>query len=73
MRFEGYTTDGFYDELFLEDGVPRPEARPLVERIEALPPGELIRRHQAAERALLRMGITFNVYGDAARGCPGRC
>ena len=26
--------------------------------------GELARRHQAAERALLRMGITLNVYGE---------
>ena len=32
--------------------------------IEALPDGELIRRHQAAERALLNTGITFTVYGD---------
>ena len=36
----------------------------MVERIEALSDGELVRRHQAAERALLRMGITFNVYGE---------
>jgi uncharacterized circularly permuted ATP-grasp superfamily protein len=64
VRFDGYTTDGFYDELFLADGSPRPEARALVERIEALSDGELARRHQAAERALLRMGITFNVYGE---------
>jgi uncharacterized circularly permuted ATP-grasp superfamily protein len=64
MRFDGYSTDGFYDELFLDDGSPRPEARALVERIEALSDGELARRHQAAERALLRMGITFNVYGE---------
>ena len=64
VRFDGYTTDGFYDELFLADGSPRPEARALVERIEALSDGELTRRHQAAERALLRMGITFNVYGE---------
>ena len=34
--------------------------------IETLPDGELLRRQQAAERALLHMGITFNVYGDSA-------
>ena len=66
MRFDGYSTDGFYDELFFEDGTPRPEALLLVDRIEGLSDGELARRHQAAERALLRMGITFNVYGDEA-------
>ena len=66
MSFDGYRTDGFYDELFVEDGTARPEVRPLIERIEGLSTGELARCHQAAERALLRMGITFNVYGDDA-------
>ena len=28
--------------------------------------GPLLRRQQSAERALLHMGITFNVYGDSA-------
>ena len=64
MKFVDYQSDGFYDELFFEDGTPRPEARALVERIEGLPAGELERRHAAAERALLRMGITFAVYGN---------
>ena len=64
MNFSGYQTDGFYDEMFLADGTPRPEARALVERIDGLPKGELERRHAAAERALLRTGITFAVYGD---------
>ncbi|MCY4660950.1 MAG: circularly permuted type 2 ATP-grasp protein [Acidobacteria bacterium] len=64
MTFDGYDTDGLYDEMFLPDGTPRPEAHLLVERIGALPEGELIRLHQAAERALLNTGITFTVYGD---------
>ena len=64
MTFDGYDTGGLYDEMFRPDGTPRPEARLLVERIEALPDGELVRRHQAAERALLNTGITFTVYGD---------
>ena len=66
MTFESYDTETFYDEMFLPDGSPRPEARRLVERIEALPNGELVRRHQAAERSLLDTGITFTVYGDEA-------
>ena len=66
MTFDGYQTQGFYDEMFLPDGTARPEARLLLERIESLPPGELARRHHAAERALLNTGITFTVYGDDA-------
>ena len=65
MRFDSYQTEGFYDELFDSEGRPREGADLLVERIQSLPPGELKRRHQAAERALMRLGITFNVYGQA--------
>ncbi len=63
-EFAGYNTDGFYDEMFAPDGSARPAAQMLVERIESFPEGELARRHIAAEHALLRMGITFNVYAD---------
>jgi uncharacterized circularly permuted ATP-grasp superfamily protein len=66
MRFDAYDTGGFYDEMFLPDGRPRPEADLLVQRIHSLPEGDVLRRQQAAERALLQMGITFNVYGDHA-------
>ncbi len=62
--FDGYNTDGFYDEMFTADGSARPAVQMLVERIEGFPEGELARRHIAAEHALLRMGITFNVYAD---------
>ncbi len=64
MPFKSYQTNGFYDELFCADETPREEFRLLVERIEALPDGELNRRQLAAERDLMNMGITFNVYGD---------
>src|SRR5204862_5672101 len=37
-----------------------------VNNIENLPEGELLNRQRAAERALLHMGITFNVYGESA-------
>ena len=62
--FEGYDTEEFYDEMFAPDGSARPAAQMLVERIEGFPDGELARRQIAAEYALLRMGITFNVYAD---------
>lgn len=62
--FDGYNTDGFYDEMFAPDGNPRPAAQMLAERIDSFSEGELTRRQIAAEYALLRMGITFNVYAD---------
>jgi uncharacterized circularly permuted ATP-grasp superfamily protein len=66
MQFTAYDTAGFFDEMFEADGRPRTGAALLVQRIHALPAGELLRRQRAAEQALLHMGITFNVYGDAA-------
>src|SRR5262252_10185508 len=66
MQFTAYDTAGFFDEMFEADGRPRAGAALLVQRIHGLPAGELLRRQRAAEQALLRMGITFNVYGDAA-------
>ncbi len=66
MLFDGYELDGFYDEMFDADGAPRRSARSLFQRIASLDDGELKRYQQAAEQALFRMGITFNVYGDEA-------
>ena len=62
--FHGYDTAGFYDELIDDQGRPRPGAELLIRKIESLEAGDLQRRQQAVERALLRMGITFAVYGD---------
>ena len=66
MRFSLYQTEGFYDEMFEADGAPRPHVRLLAETIESLSEGHLLRYKHAAERLLLQMGITFNVYGDSA-------
>src|SRR6266700_4491183 len=66
MQFKQYETGEFFDELFGEQGLPRASARTLVHNIENLPEGELLNRQRAAERALLHMGITFNVYGESA-------
>src|SRR5438445_9043727 len=45
---------------------PRAAACALIHFIDSLPDGELLRRQRSAERALLNLGITFNVYGDSA-------
>ncbi len=61
--FKTYDPEDFYDELIDSDGSPRPGARLLVEKIESLPEGDLALRQREAEALLLKMGITFNVYG----------
>lgn len=35
--FDDYDTGGFHDEMFLPDGVPRPEAALLAQLISSLP------------------------------------
>jgi len=66
VRFDSYQTGEFYDEMFDADGRPRPEAKLLVETIEATDAEQLLRCQQATDQLLLQMGITFNVYGDKA-------
>ena len=64
MQFNQYDPGDFYDELFLAPGQPRPEAIPLIERINSLSPVELQQRQQAAQNTLFKLGVTFNVYSD---------
>jgi uncharacterized circularly permuted ATP-grasp superfamily protein len=66
MNFANYELDGCFDEMFGENRQPRAAARHLARNIEALPPEELVGRQRAADRALVQMGITFNVYGESA-------
>jgi uncharacterized circularly permuted ATP-grasp superfamily protein len=63
MTFAQYDPEGFFDEMFASAGAPRAAAHALMQVIETLPDGEIERRQRSAERALLAMGITFNVYG----------
>lgn len=65
VNFDHYDPGDFYDELFLGKGQPRPEAMPLVRRINSLSMEELKQRQQAAQRALFKLGATFNVYNDS--------
>lgn len=64
LNFQNYRTEAFHDELFHEDGSPRAGSEVLVNTINQMPPGELRLRQEAIDQALLRMGITFTVYGD---------
>ncbi len=64
MNFNDYDPGDFYDELFVAPGQPRPDAIPLIERMTSLGIEEVLRRQQAAQVALFKLGVTFNVYSD---------
>ncbi|HXB70682.1 MAG TPA: circularly permuted type 2 ATP-grasp protein [Candidatus Acidoferrales bacterium] len=66
MQFSSYQTEGFYDEMFEDDGRCRPHVQLVMEVIQSLSDGQLLRYKHSAERLLLQLGITFNVYGDTA-------
>jgi uncharacterized circularly permuted ATP-grasp superfamily protein len=60
--FGGYRLAA-YDEMFEGPGRPRPHYVPLHDRLIAVGPQELERRHKVAELAMRQQGITFTVYG----------
>jgi uncharacterized circularly permuted ATP-grasp superfamily protein len=64
FSFNHYDTEGFYDEMFTPSGEIRPGYQHFKDRVEQLTPEEFQRRQISAERALMAMGITFNVYSE---------
>lgn len=62
-----YDPEGFYDELFSGPGAIRPEFSTFYDKLSELSRKELFRRQQSADRALMRMGITFQVYGEQSK------
>ena len=63
MQIDRYDTGVFYDEMFQAPGQPRDGYAILARTLAAIPNDEMLRRQRAAERAMLHMGSTFNVYG----------
>jgi len=64
FTFKDYDTEKFYDEMFTPDGRIRPGYEAFKQRVEQLNQTELMNRQHTAERALMSMGITFNVYSE---------
>jgi uncharacterized circularly permuted ATP-grasp superfamily protein len=62
--FTDYQVGEFYDELFEPCGNPRRESETLFTYLQRMASDDLKRRQLAADRSMLRLGITFNVYGD---------
>src|SRR5580692_8310424 len=63
MELSKYEIGAFFDEMFDSEGRPRPGCELIARTLSTLPEADLLRRQRAAERSLLHMGITFNVYG----------
>lgn len=64
--FDGYATDGFYDEMFAADGAPRPHYAPLLSRMRELTQDNIAERQRLADLSFMQQGVTFTVYGDDA-------
>jgi uncharacterized circularly permuted ATP-grasp superfamily protein len=62
--FADYHVGEFYDELFEPCGRPRRESETVFSYLQRMAGHDLKRRQLAADRSMLRLGITFNVYGD---------
>jgi uncharacterized circularly permuted ATP-grasp superfamily protein len=64
ISWSQYDAGDGWDELLSGPGKPRPHAYKLAKYLASLTPSRLERRQQAAERAIVEMGITFTVYSE---------
>jgi len=64
IDWKAYDPGRFYDELISSPGYPRAAARELCKRLRRLSDEELMERRDAAELAIIVMGITFTVYTE---------
>ena len=64
FSFADYNSEAFYDEMFMPEGQIRPGYEHLKSKFETLTSQDLLNRQQTAERSMLSMGITFNVYSE---------
>ena len=62
--FAGYEHQGFFDEVFTEEGEVRPHYAGLVRRLGSFGAAELTRREHLRDAAFRAQGITFTVYGE---------
>lgn len=64
FSFSGYDIENFFDEMFHQSGETREGYAYLKSAFQELTLEELSNRQISAERAMLAMGITFNVYSE---------
>ncbi len=66
IEWKTYDPNGFFDEMLRAPGEPRPVARTVTDYLQSLSTEEIRSRQQAAEAAIVEMGITFTVYSEGA-------
>ena len=64
FHFSAYDRGDFYDEMFDDDGSPRSRLPAALPSHADITTDDLARRQKAADRSMVQLGITFNVYGD---------
>jgi len=62
--FSRYELDSAYDEMFDLSNKPRPQYKPLHERLTGTPPDVWKTRQEQADLMFLNQGITFTVYSS---------
>jgi uncharacterized circularly permuted ATP-grasp superfamily protein len=64
ISWGAYDPGSHYDELIADRGQPRPGGEALATHLSSLTAKQLRARQDAAERAIVEMGITFTVYSE---------
>ncbi len=62
MTLDSYNTEGFFDEMFTSDHQLKSGYQSFINHIQHLNMDDLTHKQLAAERSLMALGITFNVY-----------
>ncbi len=65
ITFSHYNTDGHYDEMVSSSGVIRSSYQAVADYFSGISVKQLQNRHHFIEKALMSLGITFNVYHDS--------
>jgi uncharacterized circularly permuted ATP-grasp superfamily protein len=65
MNYENYLPGDFYDEMFTNAGSVRESYAKFKELTQHISMEEMQRMQFSAERSLMALGITFNVYSDS--------
>ena len=66
IEWKSYEPNGFFDEMLRAPGAPRDVVRAITDYLQSLSTEEIRSRQQAAEAAIVEMGITFTVYSEGS-------